>query len=82
MQYGYVSETGNAMVARMLTRGGLQSMMWTLSLILCSLSFGGVMSVTGMLETHRKEHLEICKKRWFSDFLYHLHLRFYEPCIW
>ena len=38
LQYGYISETGNAMVDELLTRGGLQSMMWTLSLILCSLS--------------------------------------------
>ena len=61
LQYGYISETGNAMVDELLTRGGLQSMMWTLSLILCSLSFGGVMSVTGMLETIVKNILKFAK---------------------
>lgn len=61
LQYGYISETGNAMVDELLTRGGLQSMMWTLSLILCSLSFGGVMSVTGMLETIAKNILKFAK---------------------
>lgn len=61
LQYGYVGDTGNAMVDNLLTRGGLQSMMWTLSLILCSLSFGGVMSVTGMLESVAESILHLAK---------------------
>lgn len=47
--YGYVSETGLAAVDSLLTRGGLDSMMWTVSLILCALSFAGVLESTGML---------------------------------
>lgn len=31
--------------------GGLSSMMWTISLILCAMIFGGVMEKTGMLES-------------------------------
>ena len=31
--------------------GGLDSMMWTISLILCAMIFGGVMEKTGMLES-------------------------------
>jgi NhaC family Na+:H+ antiporter len=33
----------------LLTRGGLDSMMWTVSLILCALSLAGVLEGTGML---------------------------------
>jgi NhaC family Na+:H+ antiporter len=48
--YGYVSETGIAAVDDLLTRGGLDSMMWTVSLILCALTLGGILEKTGMLE--------------------------------
>ncbi len=49
-QSGYVSGTGVAMVDDLLTRGGLDSMMNTVALIICALSFGGIMERTGMLE--------------------------------
>lgn len=48
--YGYVSETGIAAVDDLLSRGGLDSMMWTVSLILCALTLGGILEKTGMLE--------------------------------
>lgn len=48
-QNGYVSETGVAAVDALLSRGGMQSMMSTVALIICALSFGGVMEQTGML---------------------------------
>jgi NhaC family Na+:H+ antiporter len=51
MQDGVTSETGNVLLDTLLTRGGYQSMMWTISLILAALSFGGVLEKTGMLET-------------------------------
>lgn len=47
--YGFTSETGNEAVDALLTHGGLDSMMNTVSLILCALTFGGVMESTGML---------------------------------
>ena len=47
---GYVSQTGVTMVDELLTRGGLMSMMETVALIMCALSFGGIMEKTGMLE--------------------------------
>lgn len=61
LQYGFLSETGNVLVDDLLTRGGLQSMMWTVSLILCSLSFGGVMASTGMLEEIAAAILRLAK---------------------
>ena len=50
MNYGFVSETGVAEVDALLSRGGLQSMMWTISLGFIALSFGGLLEKTRMLE--------------------------------
>jgi len=49
LQYGVEAATGHEMVDKLLTGGGLQSMMWTISLIMCALTFGGVLEVTGMM---------------------------------
>ncbi|MGX4599766.1 Na+/H+ antiporter NhaC [Faecalimicrobium sp. JNUCC 81] len=48
--YGFESTTGISEVDALLTRGGLDSMMWTVSLILCALTLGGILEKTGMLE--------------------------------
>jgi NhaC family Na+:H+ antiporter len=48
---GYVSQTGVEMVDNLLTQGGLMGMMETVALIICALSFGGIMEKTGMLHT-------------------------------
>lgn len=61
MQDGVVSETGNKLLDELLTRGGYQSMMWTISLIIAALSFGGVLEKTGMLETLAKKVLKYAK---------------------
>lgn len=47
---GYVSHTGVENVDKLLTRGGLMSMMETIALIICALSYGGIMEKTGMLK--------------------------------
>lgn len=49
MQSGYASETGTAQIDELLSRGGIESMMWTVSLILCAMAFGGMLEGTGML---------------------------------
>ena len=49
-QDGYTATTNNAMVDDLLTRGGLDSMMYTVSLVFCALSFGGVMERCGFLK--------------------------------
>jgi len=61
MHYGYVSETGIADIDALLTNGGLHSMLWTVSLILCAMTFGGVMEKTGMLETIAGAILKLAK---------------------
>ncbi|MBN1224567.1 MAG: Na+/H+ antiporter NhaC [Candidatus Aminicenantes bacterium] len=55
---GYISRTGVEVVDNLLTRGGLSSMMPTVALIICALSFGGVMERTGMLGTLAKSLLK------------------------
>ncbi len=55
---GFVSQTGVEMVDGLLTRGGLQSMMDTVALIICALSFGGIMEKTGMLEVLARAFLK------------------------
>ncbi len=55
---GFISKTGVPMVDDLLTRGGLLSMMPTVALIICALSFGGIMEKTGMLEVLAKALLK------------------------
>ena len=50
MNYGFTSSTGVADVDSLLSRGGLQSMMWTISLGFVALSYGGLLEKTKMLE--------------------------------
>lgn len=50
MNDGFISTTGIAEVDRLLSRGGLQSMMWTISLGFIALSFGGLLEKTRVLE--------------------------------
>lgn len=59
--YGYSSDTGNAVIDDLLTRGGLDSMMWTLSLVLIAMCFGGIMEKTGMLEAIANKILKFAK---------------------
>lgn len=63
LHYGYAADTGVEMVDDLLARGGLDSMMWTVSLILCAMSFGGVMERAGFLEVLAKGMLKLAKGR-------------------
>ena len=46
---GYVSNSGNAFLDALLSKGGMSSMLNTVWLILCALGFGGVLERTGIL---------------------------------
>ena len=41
--FGYYAETGAEIVDQLVNRGGLDSMMWTISLIMFALGFGGIL---------------------------------------
>jgi len=46
---GYTSSTGVEAVDNLLTKGGLSSMMYTVSLVICAMMFGGIMEKTNQL---------------------------------
>jgi Na+:H+ antiporter, NhaC family len=47
---GYTSNSGNAALDELLTRGGMSSMLSTVWLIISAMTFGAVMETTGMLQ--------------------------------
>lgn len=51
MQDGYVSHTGVDSVDKLLSRGGIQSMMWSVSLILLALALGGLLVELNIIKT-------------------------------
>ena len=51
LQNGFTIETGNASVDELFSRGGIQDMMYTVSLALIAMAFAGVMEQTGMLKS-------------------------------
>ncbi|MDL2327703.1 Na+/H+ antiporter NhaC [Ruminococcaceae bacterium OttesenSCG-928-A11] len=51
LNYGSVTETGHELLDNLLTRGGIQGMMWTISLIFCALAYGGMVDKIGSLGT-------------------------------
>ncbi|QXM07211.1 Na+/H+ antiporter NhaC [Crassaminicella indica] len=61
--YGYEASTGVKAIDSLLSRGGLDSMMWTVSLILLAMSFGGTLERTGMLHAIVEQMLKVAKSR-------------------
>jgi len=47
---GYISETGVEVIDELLTAGGLNGMMYSISLTILAMMFGGIMEKTGQLE--------------------------------
>ncbi|MBQ4649462.1 MAG: Na+/H+ antiporter NhaC [Firmicutes bacterium] len=50
LHYGFEIETGNAICDELLNRGGLDSMLWTVSLIILAVGFGGIYQKCGYVE--------------------------------
>lgn len=46
---GYISETGNGEIDSLLTRGGIESMMFSISLVLLALAMGGLLFKLGII---------------------------------
>jgi Na+:H+ antiporter, NhaC family len=51
LQYGTTFTIENAQVLNMMNRGGLQSMMWSISLILIAFAFGGLLDMLNIIPT-------------------------------
>jgi Na+:H+ antiporter, NhaC family len=58
---GYKATTGDAAVDELLSRGGMSSMSTTVTLVLCAMSFGGIMEGTGMLRVLAERLLRLAK---------------------
>lgn len=50
VHYGFSIESGSEIVDELISGGGLDEMMWTVSLILLAMIFGGILERTGMLQ--------------------------------
>jgi len=61
LHYGYEGTTGVEMVDKLLTRGGLDAMLWSISLIFAAMAFGGIMEKTRMLEVIVEKILTVSK---------------------
>lgn len=58
---GFTSMTGHEKLDELLSRGGMSSMGDTVFLVFCAMTFGGVMEVTGMLQTLAQRLLRMAK---------------------
>lgn len=61
LQSGFVIETGNAMVDDLFNRGGLDSMMYTVSMTIVAMTFGGILEYSGMLQSMMNQILKLAK---------------------
>ncbi|OLS41024.1 Na+/H+ antiporter NhaC [Bacillus sp. MRMR6] len=61
LQSGYVIDTGNEMVDNLFNRGGLDSMMYTVSMTIVAMTFGGILEHTGMLQAIVNQILKLAK---------------------
>lgn len=62
IESGFVSKTGNKAVDALLSRGGISSMMGTVSLIIMTLALGGILMHEGIIENAMKPLIERLKK--------------------
>ncbi len=46
---GYVSNTGTEVIDSLLSKGGFESMLYTISIIICAMMFGGIMEQTNQI---------------------------------
>ncbi|MGM0853726.1 MAG: Na+/H+ antiporter NhaC [Bacillota bacterium] len=61
LQSGFVIDSGNAMVDDLFNRGGLDSMMYTVSMTIVAMTFGGILEHTGMLKSIVNQVLKVAK---------------------
>lgn len=61
MDSGYIMESGNEVVDRLLTRGGIQSMMWTVSVAILGMVYGGILEKCGVLNAILNKIVAITK---------------------
>ncbi len=58
---GFVSHTGDKIVDDLLSAGGIQSMFYTISIIIIAMAFGGIMSRTGQMDAFVRPVVGRCR---------------------
>ncbi|MGA9466239.1 MAG: Na+/H+ antiporter NhaC family protein, partial [Exiguobacterium marinum] len=61
LQSGYVIDTGNELVDNLFSRGGLDAMMYTVSMTIVAMTFGGILEYSGMLQSIMNQILKLAK---------------------
>ncbi|WP_227935186.1 Na+/H+ antiporter NhaC [Alkalihalobacillus deserti] len=61
LQGGFSIESGNEMIDSLFNRGGIDDMMYTVSLTIVAMTFGGVLENTGMLKAIVDQILKVAK---------------------
>ncbi|AXI00582.1 Na+/H+ antiporter NhaC [Sporosarcina sp. PTS2304] len=61
LQSGFAIETGNELVDKLFNGGGLDSMMYTVSMTLVAMTFGGILEYSGMLRSIMNQLLKVVK---------------------
>ncbi|MFC5590661.1 Na+/H+ antiporter NhaC [Sporosarcina soli] len=61
LQSGFKIETGNEMVDGLFNGGGLDSMMYTVSMTIVAMTFGGILEFSGMLKALMNQLLKVVK---------------------
>lgn len=61
LNYGFESTNANPDLVELLSGGGMQNMMWTISLIMCAMVFGGIVDCTGIMATFARVLLKLAK---------------------
>ncbi|MFM1652519.1 Na+/H+ antiporter NhaC [Brevibacillus sp. B_LB10_24] len=51
LYYGHTAETGIEMIDSLLNNGGIESMFWTIALIMIAMAYGGILETTRILES-------------------------------
>lgn len=59
--YGFSMETGNEVLDNLLNNGGTEAMMYTVSLVMIAMCFGGILEVSGVLNTIVNSLLKLAK---------------------
>ncbi|MFK2826524.1 Na+/H+ antiporter NhaC [Bacillus sp. B190/17] len=61
MVYGFEMETDSEVLNNLLNNGGIEAMMSTIALVMIAMSFGGILEVSGVLETIVTSLLKLAK---------------------
>lgn len=61
LQSGYVINTGNELVDNLFSRGGLDAMMYTVSMTIVAMTFGGILEYSGMLQSIMNQIVKLAK---------------------